>query len=197
MSYLFLVVALVLLLFLVFLPVLIGVLVYRDAKSRGMDPVLWALVAVLVPSFIGLIIYLVVRGGYSAAVCARCGKQVQEPFAACPYCGAALKLRCEACGCPVEADWKVCAQCGAPQPQGRPSPVNRQPAAGGKGLWALLIGLLIIPALILLGIIGFTSFTTLNIVNAQGGSVVVETQEENAAADFSGSSTLLLHEAGE
>ncbi len=36
--------------------VLIGVMVYRDAKARGMEPWLWAAVCVLVPYFIGLIV---------------------------------------------------------------------------------------------------------------------------------------------
>lgn len=41
--------------------VLIGVMVYRDAKARGMEPWLWTAVCLLVPYFIGLIVYLVVR----------------------------------------------------------------------------------------------------------------------------------------
>lgn len=43
-------------------PLIIGILIYRDARNQGMDPpILWALVAALVPSFIGVIIYFVVR----------------------------------------------------------------------------------------------------------------------------------------
>ena len=40
--------------------VLIGIWVYRDANSRGMEGVLW-LIVVLVGSLVGLIIYLIVR----------------------------------------------------------------------------------------------------------------------------------------
>lgn len=47
--------------FLIF--ILVAVWVYRDAESRGMSGVLWLLV-VLVAGIIGLIIYLVVRGGH-------------------------------------------------------------------------------------------------------------------------------------
>lgn len=44
------------------LPLIIGLLVYRDAKDQAMDPpILWALVSALAPSFIGLIIYVVIR----------------------------------------------------------------------------------------------------------------------------------------
>lgn len=54
-----------LLLFTFGIPILIAVFVYRDAKKRqDCDPVLWALVAALVPSLIGLVIYLLVRSDF-------------------------------------------------------------------------------------------------------------------------------------
>ena len=47
------------------IPVIIGVLVYRDAKKRvDCKPILWALVAALAPCCIGLILYLVIRKDY-------------------------------------------------------------------------------------------------------------------------------------
>lgn len=47
------------------LPVLIGILVYRDAKKReDISPALWGLVAALAPCYIGLIVYLVIRRDY-------------------------------------------------------------------------------------------------------------------------------------
>lgn len=47
------------------IPVLLAVLVYRDANKRvDCSPWLWALVAALVPSFIGAIVYLIVRRDY-------------------------------------------------------------------------------------------------------------------------------------
>ncbi|MBR3786573.1 MAG: hypothetical protein IKJ77_09220 [Firmicutes bacterium] len=47
------------------IPLLVGILVYRDADKRvDCNPWLWALIAALAPSFVGLIIYLVVRGDY-------------------------------------------------------------------------------------------------------------------------------------
>ena len=43
-------------------PIVVGVLVYRDARRQGISsPLAWALAAALAPSFIGLVIYLVVR----------------------------------------------------------------------------------------------------------------------------------------
>ena len=49
------------LLLLLLIPILIGVYVYRDAKRRQMNAVAWTAIAVLAPTFIGLIIYLLVR----------------------------------------------------------------------------------------------------------------------------------------
>lgn len=47
---------------LLFIPVLVGTLVYRDAAARRMaHPLLWALAAALVPSFLGLLLYLLMR----------------------------------------------------------------------------------------------------------------------------------------
>lgn len=46
-------------------PILVGVLVYRDANKRvDASPWLWAIVAALAPSFIGVIIYLIIRKDY-------------------------------------------------------------------------------------------------------------------------------------
>ena len=53
----------------VLLPILVGIYVFRDAKSRGMNAAMWTLIAILVPSLIGFIIYLLVRGSYSNRRC--------------------------------------------------------------------------------------------------------------------------------
>ena len=45
----------------IFVWVGIGIAVYHDAKKRGMEPLLWALVATLVPYLLGLIAYLIIR----------------------------------------------------------------------------------------------------------------------------------------
>ena len=133
------------------IPLCVGICVYRDAKARGMEPVLWTLVAVLVPSFIGLIVYLIVRSSHTASVCAHCGAAVQDSFVCCPSCGAKLKYTCPACGKPVDDDWKVCAHCGAELDADRPRTVVRREAGSLKWLWIVLIGIaLVFVALILL-----------------------------------------------
>lgn len=41
--------------------VFLAVFVYNDSRKRGMNPVLWVLITILMPNLIGFIIYLVVR----------------------------------------------------------------------------------------------------------------------------------------
>jgi len=78
------------------MPILIGVFVYKDARKRNMDAVLWTLLAVL-GSYIGLIIYLVVRNKSAAPVCKE---------AVCPACNQS-----------VEPGWKLCPRCGVMLPE--------------------------------------------------------------------------------
>lgn len=150
----------------IMLPVLIAYFVYQDAKTRGMDAVLWALVAALTPSLIGVIIYLVVRGNYTTNVCAKCGNPAKEQFINCPSCGAGLKLLCDSCGCAVEADWKLCAHCGTQLPQGRPSPVRTRAVQSNRKIWILLLVLILIPVVLI--ILGFVGFLTLNTIRSVG-----------------------------
>lgn len=53
------------LLFSLGIPIIIAVFVYKDAaKRQDCSPILWALVAAFVPSFIGLVIYLLIRNDF-------------------------------------------------------------------------------------------------------------------------------------
>lgn len=134
---------------LVGIPVLIGVYVYRDASRRGMNAVLWTLVAVLAPMFVGLIIYLLVRGSYADLLCPGCAAPVREEYLSCPRCGARLKASCPGCGAPVEYGWRVCPHCGSPLPETGADfipPVRRQ----DKTLWKILLVVLLVPVLLIL-----------------------------------------------
>lgn len=94
------------------IPVVIGVYVYRDAKSRNMNALLWTVIAVLAPTFIGLIIYLLARNEHEVFSCPQCGGTIQECFAVCPRCGGVLKSRCSTCDMLLEEGWKICPGCG-------------------------------------------------------------------------------------
>lgn len=141
-------------------PVLIGVYVYRDASRRRMHAVLWTLIAVLAPAFIGFIIYLLVRGGYSDLECPRCGAPVTEQYVVCPQCGVKLRPACPSCSGPVEPGWKVCPRCAAPLDGVRmtPSPPLRRQ---DKALSRILIVLIAAPVLlIVLTVFSLSAFQT-------------------------------------
>ncbi len=66
--------------FVVLIPILVGVYVYRDAKARRMDAVLWTIIAVIAPGLIGFIVYLIVRNGILVSPCPQCGAEVTEQY---------------------------------------------------------------------------------------------------------------------
>lgn len=130
------------------LPFVLGVYVYRDAARRGMNALLWALVAVLAPSLIGLLVYLLVRGNYGDLRCPRCDTPVGEAFVICPNCGTKLRPSCPNCAMPVEADWKICPKCTQPLPEVQTDicvPVRTK----DRSLWKVLAVVLIVPILLL------------------------------------------------
>lgn len=140
------------------LPILIGVYVYRDASRRGMNAVLWTLIAILAPSLIGFIIYLLVRGNYSNLKCPRCDATVTEQYVVCPKCGAKLKPSCPNCSTPVEPDWTVCPKCAQPLPEIQEDivvPVRPK----DKTLWKILAAIIIIPVVLILA---FGTFFSIN-----------------------------------
>ena len=134
-------------------PVLIGVYVYRDARRRGMNAVLWTLIAVA--ALIGFIIYLLVRGNDPDLRCPKCQNPVTEAYAVCPHCGTKLRPVCPKCSFPVEADWKVCPKCATPLDEAatRYTPPLRQ---RDTALSKILIAIIVVPVvLIVLGVCGF------------------------------------------
>lgn len=147
--------------FFILVPLLLGVFVYRDAKDRGMNAILWALIAALCPSFLGLIAYLLVRSNYSNWKCPRCGGPVQTSFSACPQCGAKLKATCSNCGGAIEKDWQVCPHCATPldwTDRDFTPPVKPQE----KGIGKIILLVILIP-LLLLGLLIFAFSATGNV----------------------------------
>ncbi len=123
----------------------IGIYVYRDAKRRGMNAVLWTLVAILAPTFIGFIIYLLVRGSYADLKCPRCAAHVTEQYVVCPKCGAKLQPSCPNCSSPIELDWKVCPRCARPLPEDLQRDVCAPVRPKDKGLWKVLVVIIAVP----------------------------------------------------
>lgn len=148
----------------VVLPVAIGVYVYGDAKRRKMNGILWTLISVFAPGFIGLIIYLIVRADRSFMNCPKCGKNISENFAVCPGCGFSLRNRtCPTCGRTIERDWNVCPSCAnfIPEEMRIKKPAKPQK---DKGMTRILMLVILIPVflclLIIAGIFMFTAEDT-------------------------------------
>jgi hypothetical protein len=63
--------------------------VFGDARRRDMQPVLWVLVAALVPHLLGFLLYFVMRQPI-ASICAHCGRTISNHPRFCPWCGVGL-----------------------------------------------------------------------------------------------------------
>jgi len=85
----------------------------RDARRRGMSPVLWTLVAILVPNALGMILYFILRQPIRSA-CPQCGSFVQSGFNFCPHCSHKLGPSCPKCQHVVTATDVYCPYCGTP-----------------------------------------------------------------------------------
>jgi len=84
--------------------------IYADAKRRRMRHVMWAWLA-LVPYFVGVILYFILRDPLPAS-CPQCGTDVPQAFAFCPGCGASVHPICPQCGKSLQREWMNCPHCG-------------------------------------------------------------------------------------
>ena len=93
-------------------PIAVGRFVYVDAHWRGMNRLLWTLVAIFVPYFVGLVVYLVVRSPMIVR-CHSCNAVVNQSMLYCPQCGDAFKRQCASCRAALENTDRFCHHCGA------------------------------------------------------------------------------------
>lgn len=107
----FIIIPILISVFIIFLPLFIGIYVYNDAKSRNMNALLWMLIAMLVPTYLGLLAYLIVRNDYENLHCSACNYPIKSNYTSCPNCGVSLKAQCEHCHRPVDPSWSVCPYC--------------------------------------------------------------------------------------
>lgn len=83
----------------------------RDAKRRGMNPILWTIVAVIIPNALGIILYFILRQPPGRA-CPQCGNAVQTGFNFCPRCSCKLSPSCSHCQRIVGIADVYCPYCG-------------------------------------------------------------------------------------
>jgi Phospholipase_D-nuclease N-terminal len=81
--------------------------VYADARQRAMPPVLWTLVALLVPNLLGFLLYFAMR----------------RP----------LTITCTSCGGASSPDQRFCSWCGHSQSQSPSGDPPLQPGSSGLG----------------------------------------------------------------
>jgi len=101
----------------------VSIWVYRDAEKRKMNGLAWGLL-VFIGSFIGLLIYLIVRSDTFNHInkkgitmsCPNCQRVVETTFTYCPNCGSPLRDTCKKCSKEIEADWQICPYCGEKLP---------------------------------------------------------------------------------
>ncbi len=135
------------------IPVIVGIYVFRDARKRGMQAALWTLVAVLTPSLIGFLVYLLVRENYAALKCAKCGTAVKPDYVLCPGCGTRLRATCGNCSSAVEQDWIVCPKCASPL-VGRQESVSTPVQPRDRAIKKILLLIILIPVSLLILLIG-------------------------------------------
>jgi Double zinc ribbon len=90
--------------------------VYGDARRRGMNHVMWTLLAIFIPSAVGIILYFILRDPIPVP-CPSCGAPARKGHAYCASCGAAVRAACPQCRQALEPGWRNCVRCGAPLPQ--------------------------------------------------------------------------------
>lgn len=86
--------------------------IYADAMRRGMSPGLWLLIAIVIPYFVGVFVYFIVREPLPFN-CPQCQARVSAQFNFCPRCQLNLRPSCPRCRREIESGDRFCAYCGA------------------------------------------------------------------------------------
>ncbi len=87
--------------------------VSEDSKRRNMTPTLWVLICLLVPYFLGFLLYFLVRRPLPLT-CPNCRKIVPNGSKFCPECGFNITKTCPKCGASTPQEANFCPQCGSP-----------------------------------------------------------------------------------
>jgi Double zinc ribbon len=85
--------------------------VSRDAGRRGMNRLLWTLLAIFIPNALGIVLYFILRKPLIAH-CPQCGTALESGFGFCPSCRYRLNPVCGHCQRAVHAGDKYCPYCG-------------------------------------------------------------------------------------
>lgn len=142
-------------LMIVILGVVVAMAIYvaKDAKANNMNAVLWVLIVIFVPNFLGLVIYLIVRSSSAKkSACYQCGKQVENDYSICPFCKAELTMHCRGCDKVLSTEWNSCPYCGQEVAATQVTRVATK-EKGLKGIVILIIAVFIVPIILCLFIV--------------------------------------------
>lgn len=131
-----------------------AIFVYRDAKKRGMNAVVWALVAFFGPFLVGVIIYIICRTPLTDLRCSKCGAGLTESANECPECKSPVLTECPQCQFPVQKGWKSCPKCGGELLDDYTQPIRTYKKESGMGPIIALVVVLVI--VLLLGVAAIT-----------------------------------------
>ena len=118
------------------------VYVYKDAKKRKMNEKIWAVVAFVVPFFIGVIVYFTIREPIVTVVCPDCEEELDKNAKVCGKCNTVLMTNCDKCDFPVKAGWRSCPNCGNELPEKFNQPITKYRKDSGIIPVAIIIGVL-------------------------------------------------------
>lgn len=91
----------------------IGCIIYRDAKEHNLKAGMWTAIAMLIPNFIGLVIYLVVRNDVEKeGKCSACGTKILSDYNICPGCKGVFERMCKKCNNVLKEEVSICPYCG-------------------------------------------------------------------------------------
>ncbi len=92
----------------------LGFIIFRDAKAYGLPALKWALIAVFVPNLIGVVLYLVARSKVEKELyCSNCQAPVENDFNLCPNCAIVFESICPVCKKALKSQYERCPYCGS------------------------------------------------------------------------------------
>ena len=71
---------------------MLGLWVYKDAKSRGLNAKLWVIAVIFIPNFIGLILYFIVGRKQIMIECSNCNSRINYDSKYCNKCGHVIDI---------------------------------------------------------------------------------------------------------
>lgn len=91
--------------------ILIILYIYNDLKSLDMRRWLWIILVIILPSYIILIAYLIVRKYNEFTSCPNCQYRVKKKSSICPNCNQILTYTCPRCNQIIKEEWDSCPYC--------------------------------------------------------------------------------------